>query len=195
MAPHLGSSNRTKRVQFILLLFSIFIVYCVYSIASNFPSSSKEDPIHVSTKDVPPAPPQPPTVISSNVLRNVDPNHTNAHLEFWQHLSNETVISYKNRWQKFIASVKQTSIPKWENQRGIVLVAGNKDTFARTLTAIEVLRNVHGCKLDIEVWHLSDEQPSEAVKDKLELLGAKSRDLSDPQLVRPIQFRRDAEKQ
>ncbi|ORE11301.1 hypothetical protein BCV72DRAFT_192534, partial [Rhizopus microsporus var. microsporus] len=54
---------------------------------------------------------------------------------------------------------------------------------------------MHHCDLDIEVWHLSDEQPSVTVQNELAALGAVAKDLSDPNLPRPIQSRRNADKQ
>jgi hypothetical protein len=200
-----SSSSRSKKTQALLVLFVVFIIYCIYSISHNLPSSSlssnattannKEDntlPFEQNNQYIAP---KSDVCTTDQVLRNVDPNHTNAHIEFWRHLSTNTAQIYRKRWQKFISSVKRTPIPPTFEGKGIVLVAGNKDTFERTLTAIKLLRHMHHCGLDIEVWHLSDEQPSVAIRNELESLGAVPKDLSDPQLVRPIIHRRDAEKQ
>jgi hypothetical protein len=127
------------------------------------------------------------------VLRNVDPNHTNAHISFWKHLSQETADVYKSRWQHFISNLKKQTIPSFKG-KGIVLVAGNKDTFRRALTTIQLLRG-YSCRLGIEVWHLNDEQPTTEMKQQLKSLNAVPRDLSDTSLVRPIINRRDADKQ
>ncbi|KAI9270890.1 mannosyltransferase putative-domain-containing protein, partial [Sporodiniella umbellata] len=51
------------------------------------------------------------------------------------------------------------------------------------------------CQLPIEIWHLYDEQPSQALKAKLLSLHSLTRDLSDPTLPRPILHRRHADKQ
>lgn len=192
-------SNRTKRAQVLVLLFVVFIFYCIYNISNNFPTTNISNATSSSTiKDEKAQaytpPPKSNVCKTDKVLRNVDPNHTKAHIEFWKHLTDNTVQVYKRRWQKFVSSIKRLEMPSWEG-RGIVLVAGNRDTFQRTLTAIKVLRNMHRCELDIEVWHLSDEQPSIEMQQELEALGAVPKDLSDPQLPRPIIHRREAEKQ
>lgn len=194
LSLHTSSSIRNKRIPALLLSFVVFIIYCIYIISNNAPST-----VNKINNDILPTQsgkkPKIDVCKTDQVLRNVDPNHTNAHLEFWNHLSDATTEAYKQKWQRFIATIKNFQVPRWETERGIVLVAGNKDTFQRALTAIEILRDMHGCQLDIEVWHLSDEQPSAEMKTRLESLDAKPRDLSDPQLVRPITLRRDAEKQ
>jgi hypothetical protein len=196
-------SSRTK-AHILILLFIVFITYCLYTVANSFPASNIRDK---SLQDEAKATenqqqqqqqPQQPKVdicISDRVNRNTDPNHTNAHIQFWRHLSDATVQVYKKRWQKFISSVKRIQIPDTFIGRGIVLVAGNRDTFQRALTAIKMLRSMHHCELDIEVWHLSDEQPTEIMVQELKSLNAVPRDLSNPKLVRPIKHRRDAEKQ
>ncbi|KAI9260623.1 mannosyltransferase putative-domain-containing protein [Phascolomyces articulosus] len=53
----------------------------------------------------------------------------------------------------------------------------------------------HKCYLPVEVWHLSDESPSNTTTQSLNELGAVSRDLSEPTLPRPMNYRLDAEKQ
>ncbi|KAI8388684.1 mannosyltransferase putative-domain-containing protein [Radiomyces spectabilis] len=78
--------------------------------------------------------------------------------------------------------------------RGIVLVAGNRDTFVRALTTVRLLRSL-SCSLPAEVWHLNDEQPSKDMVRDLYKAGAVTRDLGDPQLIRPVIQRRNAEKQ
>lgn len=197
-------SSRTK-AHILILFFTVFIIYCLYSVTHNFPASNILDN---SAKEITKSSEQQETqqkqlqqetkvdiCTTDQVRRNTDPNHTNAHIEFWRHLSDATVKIYKRRWQKFISNVKHTHIPGIFNGRGIVLVAGNGDTFQRALTAIKLLRNMHHSELDIEVWHLSDEQPTETMIEELESLNAIPKDLSDPKLVRPIQHRREAEKQ
>jgi hypothetical protein len=132
---------------------------------------------------------------TGRVLRNIDPNHTNAHFHFWEHLTDTTIQTYKRRWQKFVSSVKRSKMPSSKMKgRGIVFVAGNKDTFQRAITSIRLLRK-YKCTLNIEVWHLNDEQPTDEIRHNLEALEALPRDLSDPTLVRPMIGRRDAEKQ
>ncbi|KAI7901759.1 mannosyltransferase putative-domain-containing protein [Cokeromyces recurvatus] len=54
---------------------------------------------------------------------------------------------------------------------------------------------MHHCKLNIEVWHLGDENPSAVIRNELENLGVILRNLSDSKLIRPINQRRDADKQ
>lgn len=187
---HTSSSMRNKRAPVLLITFIAFTVYFIY-IITNTPTVNKlnHDIIPAQNRS-----PEHEICKTEQVKRNIDPNHTNAHLRFWNHLSEVTVEVYKKKWQDFMNKIKSTRPPSWD-KRGIVLVAGNKDTFQRTLTAIQILRKMHACQLDIEVWHLSDEQPSEEMKMKLESLGAKPKDLSDPKLVRPITLRRNAEKQ
>jgi alpha 1,2-mannosyltransferase len=197
-------SSRTK-IYLVTLFFMAFFTYYLY----NFPASNIRDKSLESTtkpteqheqheqQQQQQQQQQLKTDIckTDRVQRNTDPNHTNAHIEFWRHLSDATVQVYKRRWQKFISSVKRTQIPDTFNGRGIIFVAGNRDTFQRTLTAIKMLRNMHHCELDIEVWHLSDEKPTDIMIEELKSLHAVPKDLSDPKLVRPIQHRRDAEKQ
>lgn len=196
----LTSSNSRSKINVILVLFVTFLVYCIYTISYNLPTSTTTTSTNVSqdiaeTPIVPAGKPKSNACKTDQVGRNVDPNHTNAHIEFWRHLSEATIQVYRKRWQKFVSSVRRTQIPSNVSGRGIVLVAGNRDTFDRTLTAIKLLRHMHHCRLNIEVWHLSDEQPSEHMRQELESLGATARDLSDPQLVRPIIHRRNADKQ
>ncbi|KAI7857955.1 mannosyltransferase putative-domain-containing protein [Circinella umbellata] len=74
------------------------------------------------------------------------------------------------------------------------MVAGNRDTFERALTSVKVLRR-QDCHLPVEIWHLPDELPSDATLEALNELGAVPRDLSEPSLPRPMQYRRDTEKQ
>jgi alpha 1,2-mannosyltransferase len=216
MTLHTSLSSRSKRVQVILVGFVVFIIYCIYSISNNFPTPNTT-PANTSTTEVntPPVataddstltpveednhqytvPAKADICKTDQVIRNTDPNHTNAHIDFWKHLTTATAQVYKKRWQRFISNVKRTPIPQFEEEKGIVFVGGNGDTFHRTLTAIKLLRNMHHCQLPIEVWHLSDEQPSIEMRDDLESLNAVPKDLSDPQLVRPIIHRRDADKQ
>ncbi|KAI8097722.1 mannosyltransferase putative-domain-containing protein [Halteromyces radiatus] len=78
--------------------------------------------------------------------------------------------------------------------RGIVLVAGNGDTFQRALTTTKLLRH-YGCSLPIEVWHLNDEQPNDTLMVQLLKVKALPRDLSDHHLLRPIDHRRGGNKQ
>lgn len=222
MTLHTSSSSRSKRLQVVLVAFVVFIIYCIYNISSNFPSTNNTTNTsageQVNTQPPPAAPlsplvddnalapleednhqytvpPKTDICKTDQVLRNVDPNHTNAHIDFWKHLSTDTAKVYKKRWQKFVSNVKRSPIPEFEQEKGIVLVAGNGDTFQRTLTAIKLLRNMHHCQLPIEVWHLSDEQPSAEIRQELGTLGAEPRDLSNHSLVRPIIHRRDADKQ
>ncbi|KAI8640683.1 mannosyltransferase putative-domain-containing protein [Parasitella parasitica] len=187
------SNNSRSKVNILLLLFATFIVYCIYIISYNLPTTTTAR--HESSTSIPTRNPKSDICKTDQVLRNVDPNHTNAHIEFWRHLNEATIQVYKKRWQKFVSSVEHTHMPRGVSGRGIVLVAGNGDTFDRALTTIKLLRHLQRCKLNIEVWHLSDEQPSQAMRQELEDLGATPRDLSDPQLVRPIIHRRNADKQ
>ncbi|KAI9016555.1 mannosyltransferase putative-domain-containing protein [Phycomyces nitens] len=132
---------------------------------------------------------------SESVLRNIDYNHGNAHIEFWRHLPKEVIQSYRKQWQDFIANEKpKPSIGQFKG-RGIVLVAGNVDTFKRATTTVRILKELHHCKLPVEVWHLSDEIPSEETIKELSRLGAVTRDFSEEDLVRPVKQRRDADKQ
>ncbi|KAG2184675.1 hypothetical protein INT43_000588 [Umbelopsis isabellina] len=129
------------------------------------------------------------------ITRNTDPNHTRAHLQFWQNLAPSAIQTYQNDWQEFV-----TNLPPYSNYSqqfegtGIVFTAGNKDTLNRTVTVIKLLRQ-YGCNLPVEVWHLDDEKPNDIENEELLSLNAASKDLSDSKLVRPIQKKRDAEKQ
>lgn len=130
-----------------------------------------------------------------SVARNTDPNHTAAHLEFWRNLDENTIQMYKNAWKNFIR--KENVKPK-DGQfqgRGIVFVAGNRDTLQRTVTSIRLLRH-YGCSLPVEVWYFTaQERPSPQAERELESLGATARDMADEKLPRPMQERRDADKQ
>lgn len=128
---------------------------------------------------------------TTSVSRNVDPNHTQAHLSWWQNLDSATIDMYRRAWQSFLASDKTKMVGKG---RGIVFVAGNRDTFARALTSIKLLRQ-YGCALPVEIWHLPDEQPDEEQARELQDVGAVARDLAEQSLPRRIDHRRDADKQ
>ncbi|KAH8554605.1 mannosyltransferase putative-domain-containing protein [Umbelopsis sp. PMI_123] len=130
-----------------------------------------------------------------SVARNTDPNHTKAHLQFWQNLSPKAIEMYKHDWKQFVSNLLPYSSfqDKYEGS-GIVFTAGNKDTLNRTLTIISILRD-YGCNLPVEVWHLADEVPSIGEVKQLQALAAVSKDLSDANLVRPAHKKRDAEKQ
>ncbi|KAI8072380.1 mannosyltransferase putative-domain-containing protein [Gongronella butleri] len=78
--------------------------------------------------------------------------------------------------------------------RGIVLVAGNSDTYQRALTAIYLLRH-YKCTLPVEIWHMDDEAPTLAMKQQLKSLNAVARDLTDAKLIRPAQRRTGNSKQ
>lgn len=177
-------SNSRIRINIILLLITSIVLYVIYSMSNDLPSAQVKEKA-VKKDDT--------TCKQDAVLRNVDPNHTNAHISFWKHLSQETADVYKSRWQHFISNLKKQTIPSFKG-KGIVLVAGNKDTFRRALTTIQLLRG-YSCRLGIEVWHLNDEQPTTEMKQQLKSLNAVPRDLSDTSLVRPIINRRDADKQ
>ncbi|KAI8338588.1 mannosyltransferase putative-domain-containing protein [Chlamydoabsidia padenii] len=105
------------------------------------------------------------------------------------------MLTFQTQWQSFISREKKKSRPKsFRNPRGIVLVAGNGDTFYRALTTIKILRH-HGCTLPVEVWHLNDEQPSETMVKELHDLQAQPRDLSEKHLMKPIDHRTGSDKQ
>ncbi|KAI9484767.1 mannosyltransferase putative-domain-containing protein [Zychaea mexicana] len=127
------------------------------------------------------------------VNHNVDPNHTQAHLAFWRSLDSDTIDAYRENWKDFMLNELPAN-PEYEHKRGIVLVAGNSDTFERALTAVKMLRR-YDCPLPVEVWHLHDESPSNATVQALNELGAVPHDLSGQALPRPVQHRRNAEKQ
>lgn len=139
--------------------------------------------------------PHPQQCDYASIERNTDPNHTRAHLHFWQNLAPSAIKTYQNDWQNFVAD-----LPPYSNfsdrydGTGIVFTAGNKDTLNRTLTIIRLLRD-YGCDLPVEVWHLANETPSSNEVEVLLSLNAVSKDLSVPSLVRPVQKKRDAEKQ
>lgn len=129
--------------------------------------------------------------VPATVERNIDPNHTRAHLSYWRSLDKDTIDMYRKAWKSFIEKV-----PK-EGQfrgRGIVFVAGNRDTFSRALVAVKLLRH-YGCILPVEIWHLPDENPSQDIVHELLAHNAIPRDLSEEGLPRPVTERRDADKQ
>lgn len=134
----------------------------------------------------------------SQVNRNADPNHTRAHLNFWQSLDSASIDQYRHAWKQFMATDNEanTDPDAYDfHGRGIVLVAGNRDTFDRALTAIKLLRLHLSCNLPVEVWHLPDEHPSDDIKKQLEEYGATPRNLADSTLPRPMAERTTAEKQ
>ncbi|CAO3589027.1 unnamed protein product [Absidia cylindrospora] len=133
---------------------------------------------------------------TNNVERNTDPNHNNAHLDFWMNLPQETIQTYQAQWQQFIEREMKKPSPTQKTFKGsgIVLVAGNGDTFTRALTTIKLLRN-YGCSLPIDVWHLNDEQPTVEMAKELNDLQAQPRDLSNKNLIRPIDERKGGSKQ
>lgn len=204
-----SSHAKKLRIQLFLLLFITFIIYCIYTISNNVPAITKQfDNIASDTSSsvteedteqniiLLPVTKVAENICTTNaVLRNVDPNHTNAHFDFWVHLTDNTINTYKRRWQRFISNMKQTKIPTQDMRgQGIVFIAGNRDTFHRALTSIKLLRK-YKCVLDIEIWHLHDEQPTHEMKKELLSLNALARDLSDSTLPKPISVRRGAEKQ
>lgn len=206
-----GSHSKKFKIQLFLLLFITFIIYCVYEISSNTPTVNQlENTASIDTpsgidkpadtvaeeqvieEEVKVVKQAPNVCMTDKVLRNIDPNHTNAHYGFWYHLSENTIETYKKRWQDFISSIE---MPSHEMKgQGIVFVAGNRDTFQRAITSIKLLRK-YNCTLDIEVWHLHDEQPTKKIQKELTLLNAVPKDLSDSSLARPMIGRRNAEKQ
>lgn len=131
----------------------------------------------------------------TSIERNTDPNHTRAHLQFWQNLAQNAIRTYQNDWQTFVADLSPYSnfSDQYEGT-GIVFTAGNKDTLSRAMTILRLIRD-YGCDLPVEVWHLSDETPGNREIEELVALNAINKDLSDPSLVRPVQKKRDAEKQ
>ncbi|KAI7879378.1 hypothetical protein K492DRAFT_178835 [Lichtheimia hyalospora FSU 10163] len=134
----------------------------------------------------------------SQVNRNVDPNHTRAHLNFWQSLDNASIEQYRNAWKQFMATDNEANTDPDAylfHGRGIVLVAGNRDTFDRALTAIKLLRLHLSCNLPVEIWHLPDEHPSDDIKKQLDEYGATARNLAESTLPRPMGERTTAEKQ
>lgn len=188
-------SGTRFRILLLIASFTFFIAFCLYSASNKISvtNTKVENDVDSSlfrqqkiTKDV---------CNTAIVIRNTDPNHTRAHIDFWKRLSDKTMDVYRKRWQRFITSVnEESSVPNFIG-KGIVLVAGNRDTFQRALTTIKLLRHMHHCNLDIEVWHLSDEKPSALMINELTALGATARDLSYSNLPRPIEHRRDADKQ
>ena len=137
-------------------------------------------------------------ICDSQVNRNVDPNHTRAHLNFWQSLDNASIEQYRNAWKQFMATDNEANTDPdiyMFHGRGIVLVAGNRDTFDRALTAIKLLRLHLSCNLPVEIWHLPDEHPSDDIKKQLDEYGATARNLAESTLPRPMGERTTAEKQ
>ncbi|ORX48808.1 nucleotide-diphospho-sugar transferase [Hesseltinella vesiculosa] len=132
-----------------------------------------------------------------DVARNTDTNHNNAHLDYWEQFQQETdtIARYRSQWQQFVIDDSQNVYPvNAFHGRGIVFVAGNRDTYQRVITSIYLLRH-HHCTLPIEVWHLPDEAPSTAIIRQLKALNVMPRDLSNQKLVRPMTQRNGTEKQ
>ncbi|CEP19211.1 hypothetical protein [Parasitella parasitica] len=135
----------------------------------------------------------------SNVERNVDNNHRDNNRAYWNQLSDISIDRYKFGWKDFVQKEKAKIQPtSWQEERGIVFVAGNDDTLKRTLGTIRLLR-FYNCTLPIEIWHMEHETQAATTTftaKQLELLGnVRLRDLSEFGLPRSISRMRNRGKQ
>ena len=98
--------------------------------------------------------------------------------EWHERISQEEIISRRMQWQSYI----NTEAPIWEkvqqrfHGRGIVVTAGNADTYSRTLVLIHLLQE-YGSKLPIEVHYSGGELSQEHI-NQLEGLGVFVHNLS-----------------
>lgn len=200
------SLSHKYRLPYLFVLFSLFFLYRYIHLGGRETVSSSAS-IAFETQGIPPVESVPSSSSlephdhklacrTNSVERNTDRNHNNAHMDFWLNLPKDTLQQYQAQWQSFIRREmkKLRSPPRGFQGRGIVLVAGNGDTFHRALTALKLLRH-YGCGLPAEVWHLNDEQPDKNMVAALHDVQALPRDLSDKHLIRPIDQRRNADKQ
>ncbi|GAN04029.1 ADP-heptose:LPS heptosyltransferase-like protein [Mucor ambiguus] len=135
--------------------------------------------------------------LGDNVERNVDNNHRDSNRAYWNQLSDISIDRYRFGWKDFVRQERAKPQPtKWEDQKGIVFVAGNDDTMKRTVGTIRLLRSFE-CTLPIEIWHMEHEaQAASAFTSKLQALGnVRLRDLSEYGLPKAISRMRNRGKQ
>lgn len=129
--------------------------------------------------------------------RNVDNNHRDSNRAYWNQLSDISIDRYKFGWQDFVRQERAKTQPtRWEDEKGIVFVAGNDDTMKRTVGTIRLLRSF-GCTLPIEIWHMEHEaQAAATFTNTLQSLrNVRLRDLSEFGLPKSISRMRNRGKQ
>ena len=87
---------------------------------------------------------------------HTNPDHTKDYIRKWTSMTDSTIIAWRHKWQKYIASpqVKMMDMLKGNFQgRGILFTAGNKDTYDRVMTTLRILRIEYKCRLPAEVWY------------------------------------------
>ncbi|CAO0790617.1 unnamed protein product [Mucor circinelloides] len=135
--------------------------------------------------------------LGTNVERNVDNNHRDSNRAYWNQLSDMSIDRYKFGWKDFVRQERAKPQPtSWEEEKGIVFVAGNDDTLKRTVGTIRLLRSFE-CTLPIEIWHMEHEaQAAATFTNKLQSLGnVRLRDLSEFGLPKSISRMRSRGKQ
>lgn len=173
----------------IALLCLSYPIYMYFYIYKKFPSIQNQ---HAIVSEVPPLPPAQPKFntecLTENVERNVDNHHRDSHRKYWDQLSDKSIQLYKQGWKQFIAQEKVLAIPEWEQEQGIVFVAGNDDTLKRTMGTIRLLQNEFKCVLPIEIWHMEHEADTAASfeSEVQSFKNVRLRDLSDFGLSKPL---------
>lgn len=135
--------------------------------------------------------------LGPDVERNVDNNHRDNNRAYWNQLSDISIDRYKFGWKDFVRQERAKPQPtRWQDEKGIVFVAGNDDTLKRTVGTIRLLRSL-GCTLPIEIWHMEHEaEAAAAFTNKLQALGnVRLRDLSEFGLPKAISRMRNRGKQ
>lgn len=112
---------------------------------------------------------------------HTNPDHTRDYIRKWTSMTDSTVIAWRHKWQKYIASpqVKDGYAKGNFQGRGILFTAGNKDTYDRVMTTLRILRVEYKCNLPAEVWYFKGELTDVQIEN-LKELQAIARDLSDP---------------
>jgi hypothetical protein len=190
--------RKSSIIRFLILLF--VIVYPLYLYVYVYGVLQQQEPIKIIETAL--LEEQPLKDYSSqcrthNVERNVDNNHRDNNQAYWTQLSNKSMRLYQFGWKDFIRQERVKSMPVYDQERGIVFVAGNDDTLSRTLGTIRLLRQQWQCQLPVEIWHMEHEaEAAAAFLPQLEALGqVRLRDLSDFGLVRSISRMRNPNKQ
>lgn len=170
-----------KKILLLRILFLLSSCFSLYYFYNNNKNISKLNADTKSTCD--------------NVEINVDNNHRDKNIAFWDNMTPKSISLLQHGWKEFVEKEQNKTIPLFD-ERGIVFVAGNDDTLKRTLGSIRYLRFKLNSTLPIEVWHMEHEEDAVApFKETLMELDAKLCDLSDYHLVRPMTRRVNAQKQ
>ncbi len=121
----------------------------------------------------------------------VNPDQLNGDGGFWRK-DVEPMVIIKKRVElvKSLLEVMATNRPLLGNalplttpsgqpNRGLVITGGNKDTTARLITLLKILRHQHHCELPVEVFHFPGEMTDEREKDEIRGLGAEIKEITD----------------